>query len=320
MPTDVQPHGVGVIGSGPFHQYVIERLSLRRDFTATACCSTDGAAHSPNQRDGCVNHSSAQAVIDDPRTSVIFFVGPVATDLVAAAIRTGKHVVLELARAPSPQDLRHLAKLAAERGIIAVVDEPRRWEDDFLCAKSVFDAGQLGQLERIRLAIHERSLPGEVFPQGVLKELGCHWLDQLLAFVHDEPQSVRLRTFRSADSATDEGFLTVIDFIGGVSAVIEVQTQSLLSLRTGWLLEGTAGAYRAGRLYTKTADGEIIDEPVNRPPLFSDPAFSDPVSNDPFFDTLAAALRGDSNAQATLPDLAHAARVAELVGRVKGEG
>ena len=177
MPTDVQPHGVGVIGSGPFRQFVLERLSLRRDFTATACCSTDGAAHPPHQRDGCVNHSSAHDVIDDPRTSVIFFVGPVATDHVADAIRAGKHVVLELARALSSQDLRHLAKLAAERGIIAVVDEPRRWEDDFLCAKSVFDSGKLGQLERIRLAIHERSLPGELFPQGVLRELGGHWIE-----------------------------------------------------------------------------------------------------------------------------------------------
>ncbi len=314
MPSDVQPHGVGVIGSGPFRQFVIERLSLRRDFTATACCSTDGAAHPPYHRDGCVNHSSPQDVIDDPRTSVIFFVGPFATDVVAAAIRAGKHVVLELARALSPQGLRHLAKLAAERGIVAVVDEPRRWDDDFLCAKSVFDSGTLGQLERTRLAIHERLLPGELFPLGVLKELGGHWLDQLLVFVHDQPQSIRLRTFRAADSATDDGFLAVIDFAGGVSAVIEVQTQSLLSLRTGWLLEGTAGAYRAGRLYTKTADGEIIDEPVNRPTLVSDPA-----SNDPFFDTLTAAIRGDTNAQATLPDLAHAARVAELVGRVKSE-
>ena len=306
MPSDVISHGVGVIGSGPFRQFVIERLSLRRDFAVTACCSADGAAHPPDHRESCVNHSSPQDVIDDPCTSVIFFVGPIATELVATAIQAGKHVVLELARRLSPQDLRHLAKLAAERGIVAVVDEPRRWDDDFLCAKSVFDKRQLGQLERIRLAIHERSLPGEVFPQGVLRELGCHWIDQLLAFVHDEPQSVRLRTFRGADSATDDGFLAVIDFAGGVSAVIELQTQSLLSLRTGWLLEGTAGAYRAGRLYTKTADGEIVDEPVSRPP----------VSSEPFFETLAAAIRGDTDAKATLPNLAHAARVAELVGKI----
>ena len=311
MPTDVQPHGVGVIGSGPYRQFVFERLSLRADFAATACWSADGDAHPPNQRDGCVSLASPQDVIDDPRTSVIFFVGPVATDLVAAAIRAGKHVVLELARLLSPHDLRHLATLAAERGIVAVVDEPRRWDDDFLCAKSVFDSGQLGRLERIRLAIHERSLPGEVFPQGVLRDLGCHWLDQLLVFVHDEPQSVRRRTFQRPESATDDGFLTVIDFVGGVSAVIEVQTQSLLSLRTGWLLEGTAGAYRAGRLYTKTADGEIVDEPVSRLPNSGDS-----VSSDPFFNNLAAAIIGDADAQATLPDLAHVARVAELAGRI----
>ena len=311
MPSDVKPLGVGVIGSGPFRQFVFERLSVRRDFAATACWSPSEDAHPSTHRDDCVNHSSPQDVIDNPHTSVIFFVGPVAITLVAAAIQAGKHVVLELARSLTPPDLRHLAGLAAEREIVAVVDEPRRWDDDFLCAKSVFDSGQLGRLERIRLAIHERSLPGEVFPQGVLRELGCHWLDQLLVFVHDEPQSVRRRTFQRPESATDDGFLTVIDFAGGVSAVIEVQTQSLLSLRTGWLLEGTAGAYRAGRLYTKTADGEIVDEPVSRPPNSGDS-----VSSDPFFDNLAAAIIGDADAQATLPDLAHVARVAELAGSI----
>lgn len=299
----VKPHGVGVIGSGPSCQFVLERLSLRQDFTATSRWSNDDDARSSGFPGDCVVHSSPQAVVGDPRTTTVYFAGPTPAGLIDLTIQSGKHVILESGSAYRSQDLRHLARMAADRAIIAVVDEPRRWDEDFLCAKRVFDNGSLGKLERLRLAIHERSLPGEMFPQGVLRELGCHWLDQLLVFVNDEPTSVRLRKFHDSTPACEHGFLAVIDFAGGTSAVIEVQTQSLLSLRTGWLLEGTTGAYRAGRLYSRTTDGEIIDEPVIHPT----------VGSDPFFDALAAAIQGSSQAHLVLPGLDHAARVLELV-------
>ncbi len=307
MPFDVKPHGVGVIGSGPFHQFVLERLSLRSDFAAIASWSDDDGVRSKSRLGDCAVHSSPQAVVDDPRTTVIYFASPTPPGLVELAIQSRKHVVLESGTAFQFQDLRHLARMAANQGIVAVLDEPRRWDEDFVCAKSVFDSGCLGKLERLRLAIHECSLPGEVFPQGVLRELGCHWLDQLLVFVDDEPLAVHLKKFYDSVNAGENGFLAVMDFAGGTSAVVEVQTDSLLSLRTGWLLEGTTGAYRAGRLYTKTADGEIVDEPVNR----------SSVSSDPFFDALAAAIDGDSKAQSALPGLDHAARVAELMVRLE---
>ena len=152
------------------------------------------------------------------------------------------------------------------------------------------------------MSILTTALPGEEFPNGMLWDLGWHWLDQLLTFVNDELLSARLRRFTSPAASSDDGFLATIEFARGTSAVIEVQTQSLLSLRTGWLLEGTTGAYRDGRQYTKTLDGEIIDEPVSVGSLASDS----------FLDALGAGIRAEEVVE-PLPDLIHAARIAELI-------
>lgn len=289
MPSDVKSLGVGIIGTGPLSQFVLERLSLRRDFALVAQVSSTDA--------------SSRSLIQDAGTDIAYFAEPVQCDLVASALAARKAVVLSMNHGLGERDLRSLAEVARSASTIAVIDQPRRWDADFVCAQSVFKAGHLGQLQRIRLSIHECSIPGEAFPNGVLHDLGCHFLDQLLVFVAAEPQSVRYRRFANTATPHEDGILIVIDFEDGTSAVVELQTQSLLSLRTGWLLEGVAGAYRAGRRYSKTADGEIIDEPVS-PTV---------VSSDLFLDTLKRAMDGDCAAIENLPGLSHAARVAKLL-------
>lgn len=279
MPSDVKPLGVRLVGSGPFRCYVNERLQLRRDFAIVDDDATQASAS-----EACV----------------VYLTGAPAADQVAAQIQSSQHVVLESIGHFSAEQLTRLAELAAAKDVVAVVDEPRRWDEDFLCARTVLENGRLGDPLLARLSIHESSLPGEIFPQGILRDLGIHWLDQLLVFAHAAPASARLRRFH--DAAGECGFLAVIEFVNGLSALIELHTRSLLSLRTGWLLEGTAGAYRAGRQYTKAPDGEIIDEPVSMSAR----------STDPFFDRLSSVVRRESTAT-PLADLAHAARIMELI-------
>lgn len=302
MPADVKQYGLGLIGPGPFSHHLLERLLLREDLKAVAAWF-GSQPDRPNSPPGCEVHSQPRAVIESPRTEVVYFAEAASPDLIELAIQSGKGVVLTTTIGLTSSELFRLADLAAASGTLAVVDESRRWDEDFLGAKAVFDAGRLGQLQRVRIAIHETSLPGEAFPKGVLRELGGHWLDQLLAFTTSDPESVLLRRFYGTTGAADVGFLATIDFKEMISAVVEVQAASLLSLRTGWLLEGTTGAYRAGRQYSKTADGEIIDEPVTVPAL----------SADPFLDKLVKSLAGDQADSLQLVTLPHAARTLALL-------
>lgn len=302
MPADVKQYGLGLIGAGPFSHHFLERLLLRKDLKAVAAWFGSEPVR-PNPPPGCEAHSQPRAVIESPRTQVVYFAESASPDLVELAIQCGKAVVLTSSIGLTSGELSRLASLASASGLLAVIDEPRRWDEDFLGAKAVFDAGRLGKLQRVRLAIHETSLPGEDFSNGVLRDLGGHWLDQLLAFTTSDPEAIQLRRFYGMTGIADVGFLTTIDFREGISAVVEVQTASLLSLRTGWLLEGAMGAYRAGRQYSQTPDGEIIDEPVTIPAL----------SADPFLDNLVKAMAGDQTGLLQLVTLSHAARTSALI-------
>lgn len=302
MPSAVQPFSVGIVGTHPNRQFMLERLVLRPDFIAAAN-GIEAPVDGRQDSEAADFLSTDQQIVESPRTDIVYFSGPTSLELVYAAIQRRKHIVLTPAAVMfRPDDLRRLARTAADQGLVAVIDESRRSDDDFRAARSVALSGRLGDRLRIRFSILTTALPGEAFAKGVLWEFGWHWLDQLLTFVNDELHSARLRRFRSSARTSDAGFLAMMDFARGTSAVIEVQTQSLLSLRTGWLLEGSKGAYRDGRQYTKTLDGEIIDEPVS----------VSPQTNDPFLDALALAVRSEK-AEEPPPDLFHAARIAELI-------
>jgi predicted dehydrogenase len=290
-PSPVPPYGVAVLGSGPDARYACERFALHHDFAVVA------------ELDPANSLTSIASLLKNDRLHVIYFAGPdhgerSVGNLISDGLRAHKHIVL---RSGVVKDLaRHCDLIAlATDGVMAVVEEPRRWDEDFLNARLLIDTGKLGPLKRIRLATHELKFPGESFPNGVLRDLGLHWMDQLLAFVKEDLASCHLRRNFSKQETVDDGFVAILEFTGGISAMIEIQTTSLLSSRSGWFVEGTAGAYRNGRFYTRTNDGEIIDEPVERPTEFLKG----------FVGTLAAAIGGDPIARSCLVSLTHAARV-----------
>ena len=285
------PYGVVVVGSDADARYACERFSLHDSFRVLT------EIHPADQS------TLFSGLLKNDQVHVIYFAGPddggrPASNHIKNAMLAGKHVVLRSGVVSDASTLDQLAALVTE-GVLAFVDEPRRWDDDFLNARSLIDSGKLGLLKRIRLAIHELKFPGELFSAGVLRDLGSHWIDQLLAFVDGNLVSSSLRRNFSKDVNAEDGFLAILEFTGGLSAMIEIQTDSLLSSRSGWFIEGTAGAYRNGRLYTKTADGEIVDEPVNRP--------ADSVHG--FVEALASAIGGSTAERSRLVSLSHAARV-----------
>lgn len=295
MSSSVPPYGVAIIGSGPDARYVLERFSLHHDFVVIA------------EIDPAKCAMSLPSLLKNDQLHVIYFAGSEdgdshVHDLIRDSLQAGKHVVLQ---SGGVKDITALSELAAQAtdGAMAIVEEPRRWDDDFLNAKSLVDTGNLGSLKRIRLATHELKFPGESFPNGVLQDLGVHWMDQLLALVNEVPACSHLRRNSSDQQTGEEGFIALLEFAGGLSAVIEIQTTSLLSFRSGWFVEGTTGAYRNGRLYTKTTDGEIVDEPVERP--------TEPYTC--FVGALASAIGGDPAARSCLVSLTHAARVQSLM-------
>jgi predicted dehydrogenase len=107
--------------------------------------------------------------------------------LAAAALRAGKHVVVDKPIAPTLQDARELASLAeSTQGVLAVF-QSRRWDGDFLALADLLSRGVLGDVthveshfDRYRPQVRDRWRERPGAGAGLWCDLGPHLVDQAL--------------------------------------------------------------------------------------------------------------------------------------------
>lgn len=170
-------------------------------------------------------HPSADlVVIATPNTSH--------APLAEAALRAGKHVVVDKPFTITVGEARALATLATDAGRVLSVFQNRRWDTDFLGVRTAIAAGMLGEVVEVRSEMsryrpqvrerwRERAGPGS----GVWYDLGPHLVDQvLLLFGPPAIVSADLRIQRRGGSAVD--WFHVLLGYGRVRAVL---TSSMLA-------------------------------------------------------------------------------------------
>lgn len=107
--------------------------------------------------------------------------------LAEAALRAGKHVVVDKPFTVTLAEARELTALASASGLVLSVFQNRRWDSDFLGVRAEIEKGVLGALVEVRSEMsryrpavrdrwRERPGPGT----GVWYDLGPHLVDQAL--------------------------------------------------------------------------------------------------------------------------------------------
>ena len=131
--------------------------------------------------------------------------------LADAALRAGKHVVVDKPFTITLAEARTLAALAAETGRLLSVFQNRRWDSDFQGISREIAAGRIGAVVDVRSEFNryrpdvkdrwrERPGPGS----GMWYDLGPHLIDQSLV-LFGPPQTVQadLRAQRPGGSTVD---------------------------------------------------------------------------------------------------------------------
>ena len=301
-----KPCRVAVGGLSPSGLYLLERLSLCSEIQVVGAFDSDPARLRMAAGLSCALWELPVDVPVLPElVDFLFVVDGVSSDTVSKALVAGQHVVIDQPWRVSSMELQTLQGLATTTSRIATTVSLRRWSADFVAALAAMRTGRIGTLTSARFFSCERRVASERLSASVLREFGYHWLDQLLVLVPSAPARVFGKRLLGSGPETDDGFLALIDFANGCTAQIEVNTNSRLGHRTGWMLEGELGSYRQNRLFTETTDGEIVDEPSPRSNL---------GATDPFLNELVTAGRGEPTA---LPTLAEAAGVLRLIEAIE---
>lgn len=121
---------------------------------------------------------------DDPEIELIVVSTHVDThaEYAIGALQHGKHVLVEKPFANNTTEAQQVFALAKEKGLIAMANQNRRFDADFLTLKKVLESGKLGNIVELQ-SHYDYFMPEKVKPGfGKLYGLAVHTLDQVWSY------------------------------------------------------------------------------------------------------------------------------------------
>ena len=132
-------------------------------------------------------YPSLEALLSDKKVEFVTIATPydVHRDIAVAAMKAGKHVICEKPVTLSSDDLQAMIDASLTYRRLFTVHQNRRWDEDFLAVKRIFDENTLGRVFNIESRVHgSRGVPGDwrnkkrqgggMIPSGVGFGRPCH--------------------------------------------------------------------------------------------------------------------------------------------------
>lgn len=221
------------------------------------------------ERFGCAAYESPEQLIADPNLELVVVASPshLHVPQSIAAMRAGKHVVVEKPMAQTAAEVDTMIEVSRETDRVITCYQPRRFDADFLAAKEWLDSGRLGRIIMFRLGIYRYQRRADwqtlrKYGGGELSNTAAHTLDQLLLIMGPGTKLIYadLRRTVGAGDAEDHVKLLLQDESGCVGE-IEVSNAAALPL-PAWTIYGTTGSliYVNGEMRAKWYDPALVGE------------------------------------------------------------
>lgn len=164
-----------------------------------------------------------------------------------AAMRSGKHVVLEKPAVMNVKEMEDIIACEKETGRLFTVHHQRRHDMDFQIVSQIVKSGEIGNVTTIESRVMgERGVcfgwrADPEYGGGMLYDWGVHLIDQLLQlFEGQKVHSVHARLMSILTPAVDDYFELTMEFDKDVCARVLVTTFALEKLPR-WFVFGDRG-------------------------------------------------------------------------------
>jgi predicted dehydrogenase len=224
---------VAVAGCGYWGHNLIRNFATCAASTVVALCDPQeatldkAAALCPAAR----RTRDFDALLDDPAVEAVAIATPVATHapLAAAALRAGKHVLVEKPMATSERQAEELVRLAERSRLTLMVDHTFLYSAPIRKAKELIDGGELGDIYyvdsvRINLGLFQNDV-------NVLWDLAPHDLSIVDYLLGRTPRSVAAIGASHATGDLEDVAYLNLDFGAGLLASFHVNWLSPVKVR-----------------------------------------------------------------------------------------
>lgn len=199
--------------------------------------------------EGLHTYSSLDELLSDETVDIVLCSTPndCHKPIAIQALKAGKNVVCEKPVTLSSSDLQEMIDAANEAKKLFIVHQNRRWDEDFLTMKKVYDEGLLGDVFTIESRVHgSRGIPGDWRGEkkhggGMVLDWGVHIIDQMLLMVKEKIKSVYCTLDKITNCEVDDGFRLILTFESGKRALLEVGTSNFIELPR-WYMLGENGS------------------------------------------------------------------------------
>jgi predicted dehydrogenase len=256
----------------------------------------------------------------------------------SAALRAGKHVMVEKPMALDLPQSQQLVELAKRQKKILSVFHNRRWDIDYLTVKRAMDEGLFGRVFNIESRIGQWAScvgpaakdwrPGwrneSTFGGGGLYDWGSHLIDQLWRMMLPAKATRVFAQLRGNvwSSDCDDLARVCIDFDNGAVGMIEINTTTMRPLPR-WHIDGTLGSADApfSLEFNLQTWSKLTFTPADGTPSRALPIAACGLAEPQLWEQFAHAIRGEGapavTAESVLPTMAllDAARQSSLEHR-----
>lgn len=194
-------------------------------------------------------YESLEEALNDEKVDIVLVATPndLHKEISIKALRAGKNVVCEKPAMMNSTELEEVMDISKETGKLFVVHQNRRWDEDFLTIKKIYDEKLLGDIYNIESRVHgSRGIPGDWRQEkehggGMLLDWGVHILDQMLMMVQEKVRKVYCKFTHVTNELVDDGFKIILTFESGKTAHLEVGTSNFITLPR-WYVLGLNGS------------------------------------------------------------------------------
>ncbi|UKT63751.1 Gfo/Idh/MocA family oxidoreductase [Pedobacter mucosus] len=199
-----------------------------------------------------VSYNSVEEILNDANIDLIVVNTPnnLHYEHSKAALKKGKHILVEKPFTATSQQAQELFELADRVGKQIFFYQNRRWDSDFIAVKKVIASGKLGKLiemhlryDRYRNVIGPKAFKEQaVEASGLLYDLGPHLLDQVIS-LFGKPLSFKKTLGKNRkDTAVDDYFTIQLNYPNDLNVFV---TSSMLVVnpQAAFVLHGVNGSF-----------------------------------------------------------------------------
>lgn len=171
------------------------------------------------------------------------------------------NVICEKPVALNSAELDKMIHCSEENNVLFTVHQNRRWDEDYLIIKKLYDENVLGPVFNVESRVHgSRGIPGDwrntkAAGGGMVLDWGIHLFDQMFMLTDwDRIVSVYSTLSFVTNEAVDDGFKVLLKFKNGLECHVEVGTSNFIELPR-WYVMGENGS---AVIYDWQVNGKIV--------------------------------------------------------------